>query len=275
MKERNQIIFEGFRPAKDQAKLLEKMRNKIQLEITNLKNELNYDREDMTPQEILDWTIKNGEEVNARLLQICLDLHIAEEYLYGLRWFFYTGSDSYLSLSDTAPYDFAFRADFSNSPYPSVHEQYRWLPERERNHPLLLEHDLDFIIRGNLETFTIDGWRRLGNMLIRFKKQFEAGKHYGVVRGRPHGTTTHKGNEKASEIYQIYLKVRQAYKGKIRKPRTKRRSRWSSIYDEVRFEYEQLHRLSANSVKVNSVKYLVAKGKRIYEATKQKDNSAQ
>ena len=134
MKERNQIIFEDFYPAKAQAKLLEKMKDKIRSRIAELQNEMNYDREGMTPQKKLDWTIKNDGEVNARLQQLCLDLHIPEEYLSNLGWFFYTGSDFYLSLSDTAPYDFAFRADFSNSPY-SVHEQYRWLPESELKSP--------------------------------------------------------------------------------------------------------------------------------------------
>lgn len=278
MNERNEITFEEFYPSKDQARLLEKMKDQIQSGIAKLQNEMNYHVESMTPQEKFDWTIKNGEKVNAGLLQICLDLCLSEEYLDTLRWFFYTGSDFYLSLSDTAPYDFAIRADFSNCPYPSVHELYLWLPETERNQPQLLQHDLDFLVRGNLKTLTVEGWRQLGNWITKLKEQFDAGKYYGVVRGRPHGTTTQQANEKALEMYKIYLKVRQTYKGKERKPRSKGRSRWSSIYDEVRFEYEKFHRLPVESIKISSVKYLVGKGKKIYddcEANKGQENSAE
>ena len=141
------------------------------------------------------------------------------------------------------------------------------------NHPQLFEHDFDFLIRGNFETFTIDGWRRLGNMLIKYKKQFEAGKYYGIVRGRPYGATTEQANKQALEMYQIHKNIKETYKGKQRKHR-KGKSRWHSIYDEVAFSYESIHRLTSGTISGSHVKYLVGKGKRIYEATKDKDNSA-
>ena len=72
----------------------------------------------------------------------------------------------------------------------------------------------------------------------------------------------------ALQMYETHLEVKSAYQGKQRKQR-KNRSRYDSIYDEVGRNYEAKYRLRIGSISSNRVKYLIQKGKRIFEANKE------
>lgn len=54
-----------------------------------------------------------------------------------------------------------------------------------------LQRSGDFVIRGNLDTLDVESWRRIGNMLSRFKQRRGFGEKLGLIpggkRGRPKG----------------------------------------------------------------------------------------
>jgi len=130
----------------------------------------------------------------------------------------------------------------------------------------------DYIIRGNLSLFNASAFREIGKWLEEIKNKIGSQDVFKIKPGRG-SATSGQSDEMTLQVYETYLEVRRAYHGKQRKLR-KGRSRYDSIYDEVGRNYEAKYRLGTGSMSRNRVKYLVQKGKRIFEAKKEKKNPA-
>ena len=130
----------------------------------------------------------------------------------------------------------------------------------------------DYIIRGNLSLFNASAFREIGKWLEEIKNKIGGQDVFKIKPGR-NPAVSEQTDEMALRIYEIYLGVKKAYQGKQRKQR-KNRSRYDSIYDEVGRNYEAKYRLKIGSISNNRVKYLIQKGKRIFEANKENINPA-
>jgi hypothetical protein len=130
----------------------------------------------------------------------------------------------------------------------------------------------DYIIRGNLSLFNASAFREIGKWLEEIKNKIGSQDVFKIKPGRGFATSV-QNDEMALQMYETYLGVRRAYQGKQRKQR-KGRNRYDSIYDEVGRNYEAKYRLGIGSISNNRVKYLIQKGKGIFEANKENINPA-
>lgn len=265
-------------------------------EIELVREELGYEVNTSAIDKIR-WRLENRNKVRERMLEIPPKYWQPEddEFVNLLETIFYEGIESSLTMNSLNALDFGGAA-------PLFFKAVALPPEIDKLKPQqreFLTNDLyvegripglssesfeqifkrkgDYVIRGNLALFNADAFRAIGNWLGEIKTKLDAGEVFGFKRGRRTGIITIKpqADERALEMYEIYQNVKNTYKGK--RKRRKNRSRYNSMYDEVGCNYEAKYRLEFRSISRYSVKYLMQKGKRIYEksvADKGRINSA-
>lgn len=269
-RKRDRIAIPPFEPPTGQIKLQKRIEDRLirLIEESPLKQEYRAIVETypgdshslLHSQEVIDWLRQKRPEIDALLKQVCSEVGLPDTSVDMLeRYYFLT--DSGLAWLDTAPYQVAVRVDDSSS--TRVHGGGPWLP------PGVLTHDLDFVVKGNLETFRSDSWEEIGKHIRKWKAEVEAGHLYGQIPGRPEGSSSLDAEKIAVEMCEIYENVKrdQESKGRKRKQRRHGRSRYYSIYDEVASNYEGKYRREPRSLSRDTVKRLVQRGKEIMQAS--------
>lgn len=280
-------------PAKFQLgrqKFLERLRR----EIEPVRTELGFPDSAPEPEKLI-WRIDHKDEVEKRMREVCSRLWLPDTRDFTnllVSIFFDDMKGSYVPLIDSVFSPMVRDATplffLSVAIPPDINE----LEEEEKKRFLknglfvegmipglskesftqIFKHKGDFLIRGNLALFNANAFREIGKWLEELKNQIGSQDVFVIKPGRAPGPSA-KNEEVALRMYETYIGVKKAYQGKQRK-RRKDRSRYDSIYDEVGRNYEAKYRLASGSISSNSVKYLIQKGRRLFEAKKGGKNPA-
>jgi hypothetical protein len=272
----------------------QKFLDRLWREIEPIRNELDYPK-DASNEEKLIWRIGNKDLVEKRMQEICSRLWLPDtkDFINLLVGIFFDGINSNhisiidntfpFNIRDTSPLFFLAVAIPPDINQIEPEDQDRFLTNglfvegmipglSEESFNNVFKRKGDFIIRGNLALFNATAFREVGKWLEELKHQI-GGQDVFVIRpGRSSGPSL-KNEGLALRMYEIYLDVKKSYQGKQRK-RRKGHSRYDSIYDEVARNYEAKYRLESGSLSINHVKYLIQKGRRIFEANKGGKNPA-
>ncbi len=263
-------------------------------EIEPIRKELGYPADDLNTDKLI-WRIDNKDRVERRMTEICAQLLLPDndEFINLLvRIFFYGIEASVIPLinsvfspyvRDATPLFFLSVAIPPDIDELDPEDRERFLTNglyvegmipglSKESFTQIFKHKGDYIIRGNLSLFNASAFREIGKWLEEIKNKIGSQDVFKIKPGRGFATSE-QTDEMALQMYETYLGVRRAYQGKQRKQR-KNRSRYDSIYDEVGRNYEAKYRLEFGSISANRVKYLIQKGKRIFEANKEKINPA-
>lgn len=241
------------------------------------------------------WRINHKAEVEQRMREICSQLWLldTEDFTNLLVSIFFDGIESdnvslidsmfSLNVRDTSPLFFLAVAIPPDINQMEVEDQERFLTNglfiegmipgiSEESFTNVFKRRGDFLIRGNLALFNATAFREIGKWLEELKHQIGGQDVFAIKPGRGSGPLP-KNEGIALRMYETYLDVKKSYQGKQRKKR-KGHSRYDSIYDEVARNYEAKYRHEFGLLSINHVKYLIQKGRRIFEAKKGGKNPA-
>ena len=263
-------------------------------EIEPVREELDFPDSASDPEKLI-WRIDHKDEVEKRMREICSHLWLPDtkDFINLLVSIFFDDmKDSYVSIIDSVfspmvrdatPLFFlsvAIPPDI-NDLKPENQERFLinglfvegMIPGLSKeSFAQIFKHKGDFLIRGNLALFNANAFREIGKWLEELKYQIGGQDVFVIKPGRVPGPSP-TNEEMALRMYETYLGVKKSYQGKQRK-RRKSRSRYDSIYDEVGRNYEAKYRLESGSLSSNHVKYIIQKGRRIFEAKKGGKNLA-
>lgn len=271
-----------------------KFLERLYREIDPVREELGFPASASEPEKLI-WRIDHKDEVEKRMREICSRLWLPDTRDFTnllVSIFFDDMKDSYVSIIDSVfspmvrdatPLFFLAVAIPPDINDLEAKDQERFLINglfveggipglSEESFTQIFKHKGDFLIRGNLALFNANAFREIGKWLEELKNQIGGQDVFVIKPGRVPGPSP-KNEEMALRMFDTYLSVKKAYQGKQRKQR-KSRSRYDSIYDEVGRNYEAKYRLASGSISSNHVKYLIQKGRRLFEAKKGGKNPA-
>lgn len=271
-----------------------KFLDRLWQEIEPVRGELGYPA-DASNEDKLIWGIDNKDQVAARMREICSQLWLPgnDDFVHLLVTIFFDGIkashvpiiDSVFSLSvrDASPLFFLSVAIPPDIDDLESEDRERFLTNElfvegaipglsKESFTQIFKRKGDYIIRGNLALFNANAFREIGKWLEEIKNNIGGQDVFKIRPGRGLGPSE-QNEEMTLHMYEIYLDVKKSYRGKQRK-RRKGHSRYSSIYDEVGRNYEAKYRLKSGDLSDNRVKYLIQKGRRLFEAKKGGKNPA-
>jgi len=189
--------------------------------LLSIKKELGYKAE-MSKIEYDAWKESKADEIRNNVLRMVKELSLPLDQIPFINWLFEVTDEEFIKLKDYCnnpkgnpprSYNLIYSPAFENlSPgglgwveetgyrvavvtwekklYWRMWGDVRDVPEKAVWS--FLQQSGDFVIKGNLDTFDVESWRRIGNMLSSFKRRKGFGDKLGLIPGGKKGRTKKK-----------------------------------------------------------------------------------
>ena len=189
--------------------------------LLSIKNELGYKAE-MSKMEYDVWKESKADEITNNVLKIVEELSLHLDQVPFINWLFEVTDEDFTKLRDYCnnpkgnppkSYSLIYSPAFENlSPgglgwaeetgyrvavvtweknmYWRMWGDVRDVPQKAAWS--FLQRSGDFVIKGNLNTFDVESWRRIGNMLSGFKRRKGFGEKLGLIPGGKKGRPIRK-----------------------------------------------------------------------------------